>query len=640
MKKIGLSILLGAFFLISSAQTVLTIADEDISLVEFKNIFEKNNHNLEITKEYLDEYMNLFVNFKLKVKEAEELGFDTISSFVTELDGYRKQLAKPYLKDKKFSDSMLAEAYERMKQDVNASHILISVGEKALAKDDKIAYKKALEIRDSIIEGKISFREAAENNSDDKSAISNGGNLGYFTAFMMVYDFETAAYETTVGEISIPVRTKYGYHLIKVNDRREAVGTVKVSHIMFKTGQGADKKRLNEAKENINKVAELLNKGEEFSDVAERFSEDRATAVKGGVLPAFGVGKMVPDFESVAFSLKSTGDISIPFKTEYGWHIIKLLEKTPIAKFSEVESDLKSKIEKDSRGELSQKALYEKLRNTYKVVNKPTVYAAFRKGVALKVSDGTFKVLSKDYSTLFTVNGSVVSVNAFADYILRNQLAGSDIDAMYVDFVNEQLLLYEEKNLDKKYPEYKTLLEEYREGILLFDLTNKKVWSKAVEDTVGLQEYFDNNRSNYLWKDRVDATVYTCIDLTTARKVKRGIYKKHRGNINDAAILEAANNDAPLSLQINSTKFLKGDDEYVDSVDWKKGISRDIKTKDGSYIIVDIHELLPAGEKELDDTRGKVISDYQNILEKEWISLLQEKYIVNINQEVLYSLIK
>ena len=155
-----------------------------------------------------------------------------------------------------------------------------------------------------------------------------------------------------------------------------------------------------------------------------------------------------------------------------------------------------------------------------------------------------------------------------------------------------------------------------------------------------MKKYFDNNRSNYLWKDRVDATVYTCIDLTTAKKVKRGIYKKHRGKINDADILTAANNDAPLSLQINSTKFLKGDDEYVDSVDWKKGISRDIKAKDGSYIIVDIHELLPAGEKELDDTRGKVISDYQNILEKEWISLLQEKYSVNINQEVLYSLIK
>ena len=324
MKKIGLSILCGAFALVISAQNVLTIDSQNISLEEFKNVFNKNNNNTELTKEYLDEYMQLFVNFKLKVKEANELGLDTIAAFVTELEGYKKQLALPYLRNNEFDEDMLTEAYQRMKQDVKASHILIAVDEKATTQQEKEAYDKVLAIRSSILANTISFAAAAKKNSDDKSALTNDGNLSYFTAFMMVYDFESAAYSTEIGEISLPIRTKYGYHIIKVTDKREASGEVKVAHIMFKSGQGSDDKKLNEAKDKINKVSELLKNGEKFSDVAERFSEDRSTAVKGGSLPAFGVGKMVPEFETVAFELKEIGDVSAPFRTEYGWHIITL----------------------------------------------------------------------------------------------------------------------------------------------------------------------------------------------------------------------------------------------------------------------------------------------------------------------------
>ncbi|MDC0249315.1 peptidylprolyl isomerase [Flavobacteriales bacterium] len=643
IKKIGLNILLAVFVLVSNAQNVLTIEDENISLAEFKSIFYKNNHDSEITKEYLNEYMTLFVNFKLKVKEAKELGLDTISSFVTELEGYRQQLAKPYLRNNEFDAAMLDEAYDRMKKDVNASHILVAVDENATDKDNEKAYKKALEIRKSIIAREVSFKEAAKNNSDDKSAVANGGNLGYFTVFMMVYNFETAAYETDINKISMPVRTKYGYHLIKVNDRRDALGQVKVAHIMFKTGQGADENKVNQAKDKINEVMQLLQDGEEFTDVAERFSEDRSTAVKGGALPVFGVGKMVPEFESVAFSLNSIGDISTPFKTEYGWHIITLLDKKPIPELIKIDSELKRKIERDSRGELAEKALYKKLRDTYKVINKPSVYSSFRKGAALKVSDGNFSLPKPKNGDviLFTINEeSAISTNSFAEYLVLNQFVGSNIDIMYSDFVNEQLLVYEESQLEIKHPEYKALLKEYREGILLFDLTNTKVWRKAVEDTVGLQNFYNKNSSNYLWEKRIDATVYSCINLVVARRVKRYLYKKHRGNITDSEILTEINTDAPLNLQINTKKFIKGENEYVDAVKWEVGVASDIKTKDGSYIIVDVHEVLDSGEKELNDTRGKVISDYQNALEKEWLYSLRSKYTISIDTVILHSLIR
>ena len=640
MKKIGLSILCGAFALLISAQDVLTIDSQNISLEEFNNVFYKNNNNTELTKEYLDEYMQLFVNFKLKVKEADELGLDTIEAFISELDGYRVQLAKPYLKNKEFDENMLIEAYDRMKQDIKASHILIAVDEQATEQQEVEAYDKVLAIRSSIIANTISFAAAANKNSDDKSALTNDGNLSYFTAFMMVYDFESAAYSTEIGEISMPVKTKYGYHIIKVTDKRKASGEVKVAHIMFKSGQGSDDKKLNEAKDKINKVSELLKNGEKFSDVAERFSEDRSTAVKGGSLPAFGVGKMVPEFETVAFELKEIGDVSAPFRTEYGWHIITLLERKGIPKFEDIKVELKRKIESDSRGELSKQALFAKLRKTYKVANNPKVYTAFRMKAVNTIAAGTFSSSSINNEKLVTINGKAIAVSSFVNYILLNQIPGSDIDAMYTAFVNQELLAYEESQLETKYPEYKALLQEYREGILLFDLTNTKVWTKAVEDTVGLQNFFTANNSNYIWENRVDATVYSCIDLATAISVKRAIYKKHRGNITDAEILTKTNTDAPLSLQINTKKFVKGENEYVDAVDWKLGIAGDIKTKDGSYIIVDIHEVLESGLKELDETRGKVISDYQNALEVEWIASLQEKYNVSVNKEVLYTLIK
>jgi len=535
---------------------------------------------------------------------------------------------------------MLTEAYDRMKQDIKASHILISVDEKATVQQEKEAYDKVLAIRSSILANTISFAAAAKKNSDDKSALSNNGNLSYFTVFMMVYDFETAAYGTEIGEISMPIRTKYGYHIIQVTDKREASGEVKVAHVMFKSGQGSDEKKLNEAKDNINKIAELLKNGDDFSDVAERFSEDRSTAVKGGSLPAFGVGKMVPEFESVAFGLKEIGDVSDPFRTEYGWHIITLLERKEIPAFEEVKAELKRKIESDSRGELSKEALFAKLHKTYKVVNNSKVFSAFREKAANTIASGTFSSSSDNSAKLVTINGKTITVSSFVNYILFNQRVGNDIDEMFIAFVNEELLAYEESQLKTKYPEYKALLQEYREGILLFDLTNTKVWSKAVEDTVGLQNFYTSNTSNYTWGDRVDATIYSCIDLATAKAVKRAIYKKHRGNVTDAEILTKTNTDAPLSLQINTKRFVKGENEYVDSVDWKLGIAGDIKTKDGSYIIVDIHEVLASGVKALNETRGKVISDYQNALEIEWIASLQEKYKVSINKEVLYTLIK
>ena len=630
-----------SFFSIN-AQTLLEIENDKITLDEFKNVFFKNSHDEEIDKKYLDEYMDLFINFKLKVYEAKKLKMDTITSFINELEGYAEQLSIPYLKNKEFDESLVNEAYERMKLDIRASHILLSVPKESTQKEENDIFNKIIDIRNEIKNNKINFSDAAKKYSDDKSALVNGGDLGYFTAFMMVYDFETAAYNTAVGEISMPIKTKYGYHIISVSDKRNAIGEVKVSHIMFKTGEGADEKKINSSKERINEIYENLIAGELFEDLAERFSEDRSTAVNGGALPAFGVGKMVSEFEKNAFKLENIGDFSKPFRTKFGWHIVKLLEKNPVPLIEESKEDIIRKIQRDGRNDLSKEALFSKLRKEYKIKHNSSVFSSIRKVANKDLTNGSWNGnYTKNNEILFYIDDHVVYLNLFIEYLIKNQSVGSNIDIMYQDFLNISLLNYEKSQLENKYPEYKALINEYREGILLFDLTNKKVWKKAVEDTVGLNEFFQQNKDNYTWDDRVEATIYTCNNINTSLKVRAHIFKNKLGlELKNDDLLSNANENNPLSLKIETKKYLKGDNKFIDELKWVKGTSPNIKQSDDSIVIIDIHNVLPKTYKTLEETKGKVISDYQSELESAWINILRNKYSVNVNKEVLYSIIK
>lgn len=639
MRKITLLILTVIINInVYSQDNLLEIENESISLDEFNNIFNKNNDNQVIDKKYLDEYIELFINFKLKVREAKELGYDTLSTFVDELEGYRKQLAKPYLRDDQFNEEMFDEALERVQYDLNASHILININDE----NNDIALSRINNIRREIINNNISFEEAAVKYSDDKSAIENKGNLGYFTAFMMVYVFESAAYSTKVGSISQAVKTQYGYHLIKINDKRKAVGQRKVAHIMFKTGKSASKKKIDESNKKIFETYNLLKNGDPFAEVAERFSEDRSTAVKGGMLPMFGVGKMVPVFENIAFGLKNIGDFSEPFETDFGWHIVMLIEDYPVELNDDLYLKVKTGIEKDSRSKLSSEFMSKKLKELYTIKVFKQNFNSLRKLAVKDVSksswDGKNAINLKN--PLFKIEGMTFNQDLFIEYILKNQKNNNDFDMLYLDFRDICLFKYEETQLENKYPEFKILLNEYREGILLFDLTNKNVWKKAVDDSLGLSKYFANNLKKYNWDKRVDASIYKCINLATAKKVKSLLYKLNRGNINNSEILDIINKESQLNLQIISNKFVKDDNDYIDSIDWKTGISKDIKDDDGSIVIVNITDILEAGSMTLNEVKGKVISDYQKYLDNNWISYLRSKYKYSINKELLYTLIK
>jgi peptidyl-prolyl cis-trans isomerase SurA len=469
---------------------LLNIAGKPITKSEFMTVYMKNNTKAQATDpKSVEDYMELFINFKLKVKAAEDLGMDTISTFKNELEGYRKQLAQPYLVDNEVTDQLLKEAYERMKTDIHASHILIKCEPNALPKDSLAAYNKAIDARKRLLKGEP-FAKVAKAISDDPSAKENGGDLGFFSSLQMVYPFESAAYNTEQGKISMPVRTRFGYHVIQVLEKRKNPGTMVAAHIMVKCAQGASSEDSLKSRKKIDEIMGKLKAGEKFAELARQFSDDKGSAKRGGELPAFGTGRMVPEFEKAAFALPADSAVSEIIKTQYGWHIIKRISRKELAAYDEMKAEIKSKVTKDSRSQKSKDSKLAAIKKDYGF--KETLPA--RDEITALV-DTTFfegkwqsekaRALKKN---LFSIGEKNYTQSDFVKFLETRQTKRPKIDItqlvrdQYSIFLNESLLSYEESKLASKYPDYKALLQEYRDGILLFDLTDKNVWSKAVKD--------------------------------------------------------------------------------------------------------------------------------------------------------------
>ncbi|MFY7970440.1 MAG: peptidylprolyl isomerase [Flavobacteriales bacterium] len=617
--------------------TVLTIENEAVSVEEFENIFRKNNRDSIITPAALDEYMELFINFKLKVKAARELGMDTVAKFRNELAGYRAQLARPYLTDGDKLDELVAEAYKNMQKDIKARHILIKCEANATPEDTLRAYTKAMSLYTRIAAGE-DFETVARENSDDPSAKQNGGNLGYFTAFQMVYPFEEAAYGAKIGEVARPVRTRYGYHIIEVEDSRPARGEIRVAHIMVK--EKKEEGGAKNAEDKINEIYQRLLNGESFEELSAKYSEDGSSAKKGGELPFFGPNKMVPEFEEASFALKNDNELSKPFKTSYGWHIVKRLELKPVPEFDQVEREIRSKVSKDSRAEKTRNSFIAKLKKEYNFsVNKESFRALTAKADT-SIYSGNWSVKKKVLKMpLMTIDGKSYTNGDFHKYIISKKGVKSRGDvqeylAKELDvYGNDLLVRYEDSRLEAKHSPFRLLVNEYREGILLFELTDQKVWSKAVKDSVGLEAYYEKNKEKFLWPDRIEASIYTCANAQVADQVR----KLMTLGLEQADIAAEINKVTQLNLQVEEGLFTKDDKEVLSRIVWKKGLSENVELG-GQVYIVDIRELIPASPKRLQDARGLVTSDYQDYLEKEWIKELRKKYKYSVNKDVLHTI--
>ncbi len=647
------------FFIVSfnmqaqDKDVLMTIAGENITKAEFLNVYYKNNIKGEpIDKKTLDEYVELFINFKLKVKEAEALGMDTVSDFVKELAGYRKQLAQTLLTDKDVSEKLIKEAYERMQWDIRASHILIRVDNNTAPKDTLEAYNKIIKLRNRILKGET-FEKVAVEASEDQSARDseatdkrpamkgNAGDLGYFTALDMVYPFENGAYNIKVGEISMPVRTAFGYHLIKVTDKKPAMGKVQVAHILKSIPKNATEEQLAAKKAEADSLFKRIKSGENFEELAQKYSDDKGSGAKGGVLPWFGVNRMVPEFIETIAKLKNN-DVSEPVKTIYGYHIIKLLDRKGIDTYENLYSELKSRVTRDPRSNLSKDVFIARIKKEYNFSEDLNKLKPFYTIVDDSVFVGKWQVETaknlKD--TLFKLADKIFTQQDFATYLFNHQghrvkeNIENYVNSVYNSYVDETCVNYEDSRLEIKDVDFRNLMKEYRDGILLFELTQQKVWSKAINDTIGLENFYQTVKQNYMWGTRLNASIYMCKDAKVAKKARSLASKAVKKGYPNQYILDKININDPNSLKIESNFFSKGDSEIIDSIEWKIGISAD-KYIEKDVVFVVVHEVLQPEPKNLSDVKGLVTAEYQNYLEKKWIEELRAKYPAKINKEVL-----
>lgn len=632
-----------AYAQIQNSETLLTINNTPVSADEFISLYIKNTKatGAKIDKSTLDDYLNLFINFKLKVQAARDAGIDTLSSFRNEYNGYIDQLAQSYFIDQETLDALTREAYQRMKEEVSASHILISIPETVTGADTLKYYQKALAARSKVINGEP-FGKVALTTSNDPSVSRNNGYLGWFSAFQMVYPFETAAYSTPVDSVSMPVRTRFGYHIIKVHGRRPAKGQIKIAHIMVRVNPNASPQEMENARQKIVDIHNRLLNGESFAELAKKESQDNGTAPNGGELPWIRSGQIIPEFEEVAFALKDTGDISKPFQTSFGWHVVKLLDRKLPGEFEEMLPEIKNLLARDSRTMIIRTTFINKLKKEYGVKEFPAESAKHLTSlIDSTIFKGEWKVPSiKANPTVLVAKGLNYPLSDLLQFISLNQQKSrnhsiqSFISFIYTDWVNQTIINLEKSLLPQKYPEFKQLANEYLEGMLLFEISNREVWTKA-SDSVAISTFYENHRDKYTWGEKIYFTVYQTPDSKIAQAFENALKKNPA--INPDVLIKKWNKKTQRVTYNQQVGF--PDNPIISGyTQWNSGIN--IGVQNDKHVVVHINKTTTGEPKELNDCRAEVMADYQQYLEESWIQTLKEKYKVNINNDTYNKLLE
>lgn len=647
-------------------RVLMTINGDEVTVAEFMTVYKKNNVNNDVLdKKSLEEYLDLYINFKLKVKEAKDIGMDTAQAFISELEGYRKQLVAPYFIDEEVNEQLMQTAYEHKLIDLRASHILIKVDQYALPEDTLETYNRIIKIRERIINGE-DFGEVAAEVSEDPTAKDypatekrparkgNRGDLGYFTVFDMIYPFEVVAYNTKIGEVSMPVRTIYGYHIIMVTDKQEALGKAQVAHIYLKFPPNPTSEDSIRKNKEIYDIYQQLENGENFMELVKKYSDDKGSIERGGVLPWFGSNRMVPEFIASIKTLQDSGDISNPLLTIFGWHIIQLKERRKPGTYEEEKEEIKRRMTKDTRSKKSRESVINKIKKEYGFTEYPDAKEEIYESLDSTFLKNQWTIARAEglNKTLFEIGNTKYTQQDFAAY-LENKQNRRGIKPLkdffreeYKNFINKQCIAYEDSGLEDKYPEFKILMKEYTEGILLFNLTDQNVWSKAIRDTTGLEAFYEKNKDKYLWGERLEATIYIVNESQDVDEVKKWVKK----GLNEEEIIAKFNEDSEVSIFVETKKYSGGDNKLIDKLTWAKGISKNYKIadypslkrkkgiSDDAIVFVKTNKLHKPQPKEINEVRGLITSDYQNYLEQQWIQSLKKKYKVSVDEEIMSTL--
>lgn len=632
--------------------TLFTVKGRPVPVSEFKYIYTKTNQEkADFSEKSLREYLELYTNFKLKVQKARDMQLDTIASLKSELDGYKKQLAKSYLEDKELTEKLIREAYDHMLLDVDVSHMVVNCDRTRPAADTLKAYTRAANWLKMIQKG-ADFNTIARDSSEDKFVKENGGNLGFITAMLPdgYYEIERAIYAAKAGDVVGPVRSNAGYHLLRVNGTRPARGDVEVNQILIRKGETPESHQ--QKKMRADSAYAALQAGEKWETVCLKFSEDKVTASKGGYLGFFGINRYQKAFEDAAFGLQNDGDYSIPVETTIGFHIIQRKSRRPIGTFEQLKRGLTERVKRDSRSEAARQSMISRIKKEGQYVEYPIVLSNW----SAKQADTVFHTFkwkpdpAKPQDVLFSYGGDrKFTIADFEDYCQRSgreRMRGAGyplqetINKLYKAWGDETALSFEESQLDKKYPEFKSLMREYEEGILLFEALKQNVWDRANTDSLGLQKYYEEElKMKYMWKERAKVTFYTLKtdDPKTIAKVREMAAKKPA-----ADVLKKFNKKGkPEVLSVMEKLYEKDKNKDLGAL-WKAGDMTETKTDAGTKTasFLKIEALVPPAPKQLSEARGYAVADYQDYLEKKWIQDLRKEYTVAIDEGVLRSLIK
>lgn len=629
------------------SRILMSVDDHAVTAAEFMHAFYKNYNQVQDEEQKKPEvYLELFKLYKMKVRAAYDLGLDTLPAYQKELAEYRYQLSRPYFTDTLAGEILIKEAFEHMQNEIRASHILIGVGRTASPADTLAAFNRAKDILAEIASGSISFDAAAKKYSTDPSAKSNGGDLGYFGPFQMVYEFEKTAYSTGLGSCSDVFRTDFGYHILKVSGKRPSQGEVEVAHIMLARSSARPNTEvdlnitgLNDSlpmgpEQRIEEIYKKLQKGESFESLAKRYSNDVRSGVNGGKLPRFGRGKMLREFEREAYALEKEGDFSKPFETPYGFHIMKLLRKYPADDYHLNYPYLKQKVEKDKRSKQIDTSIAPSLEKRYSIgLNQELMEHIERLPSDLGLLEVFERLNEKfdDATVVLRIEEKEYLIGQCKGHIEQKgeaiKSAQQNSRSQFNEFKRAMLIEYYEEDLENIYPEFSALMREYREGILLFNLLQREVWNKAVSDSEGLDMYYKAHAEKYRWGLRADIVMADCRDKSIADTISKFL----EGGVAIDSIKARVNEGARINARFKVGLYSLDNKSLPQTFEAKPGI-RQYKGQNNRVTLVYVKNLVDPQTKSFQEARPEIISDYQKFLEHDLNARLQEKYQVKLNR--------
>jgi peptidyl-prolyl cis-trans isomerase SurA len=636
MKKLLLGFLFTFSILISKGQTLFTYGNHSVSSTEFLNAYNKNKTASTDSAQALRDYLNLYINFKLKVQAAKDMQLDTLPSLEADLQNFRSQIQEGYLNDEKEVNKLVDEAFHRSQKDIHAVYYFIPINENA----DSL---KALKTISEIFEKIKTNKPDEEILSSTKAVKVEKGDPGFITVFSVPYEFENIIYSLKPDQTSVPHKTKKGWYIFKNEGERKAVGKITVAQILFAVPEN-DPSQNEKIKKLADSVYSALINGSDFATLAKQFSDDRTTFMNGGVMPEFGTAKYESVFENNAFSLQKDGNISKPFETKFGYHIIKRISATPVPTTKDDEAfmyNLKQEVLNDSRiGIAKQKFLAEIFPIIgYKKnkVNEENLWLVTDSSLIINKNISSGNV--NENTTLFSYNdNSKVKVQDWILYIKNsNKTIPGEMHESYKkvfpEFINASAISHYAARLQDHNAAFKKQIEEFKEGNLLFEIMQRKVWNEASADTSGLRDYYNKHKEKYFWNSSAEVIIFSCSNKSVAdNSIKQLEKEKSWREIVDGNSSQ---------IQADSGRFELGQIPVVDRTNFTSGLITMpvINKNDGTAVFSKILKVYPAHQpRRFEDSRGLVINDYQNYLEQKWVEQLKKKYPVKVNEKVFKSL--